>query len=35
MNIDLELYRIFYMAAKNMHMTSASEELHISQPTIS
>lgn len=35
MNVDLELYRIFYMVAKNKHMTKASEELHISQPAIS
>ena len=35
MNIDLELYRIFYTVAKNKHMTKASEELHISQPAIS
>jgi len=34
-NIDLELYRVFYMVAKNKHMTKASEELHISQPAIS
>lgn len=35
MNIDLELYRVFYVVAKNKHMTRASEELHISQPAIS
>ena len=35
MNIDLELYRIFYVVAKNKHMTRASEELCISQPAIS
>ena len=35
MNVDLELYRVFYMVAKNKHMTKASEELHISQPAIS
>ena len=35
MNIDLELYRVFYVVAKNKHMTKASEELHISQPAIS
>ena len=35
MNINLELYRIFYVVAKNKHMTKASEELHISQPAIS
>ena len=35
MNINIELYRIFYTVAKNKHMTKASEELHISQPAIS
>ena len=35
MNIDLELYRVFYAVAKHKHMTRASEELHISQPAIS
>lgn len=35
MEINLELYRIFYVVAKNKHMTRASEELHISQPAIS
>ena len=35
MNIDLELYRVFYVVAKNKHMTRASEELHISLPAIS
>ena len=35
MNVDLELYRIFYVVAKNKHMTRASEELFISQPAIS
>ena len=35
MNIDLELYKVFYTVAKNKHMTKASEELHISQPAIS
>ena len=35
MNIDLELYRLFYVVAKNGNMTKASEELHISQPAIS
>jgi len=35
MNIDLELYRVFYVVAKNKHMTKASKELHISQPAIS
>ena len=35
MNINLELYRVFYIVAKNRHMTKASDELHISQPAIS
>lgn len=35
MNVNLELYKIFYVVAKNKHMTKASEELHISQPAIS
>lgn len=35
MNVDLELYRVFYIVAKNKHMTRASQELHISQPAIS
>lgn len=35
MNVNLELYRIFYVVAKNKHMTKASEELFISQPAIS
>ena len=35
MNVDLELYRVFYTVAKHKHMTKASEELHISQPAIS
>jgi DNA-binding transcriptional LysR family regulator len=35
MNVDLELYRVFYTVAKYKHMTKASEELHISQPAIS
>ena len=35
MNIDLELYKVFYAVAKHKHMTKASEELHISQPAIS
>lgn len=35
MNIDLELYKIFYTVAKYKHMTKASNELHISQPAIS
>ena len=35
MNVDLELYKVFYVVAKNKHMTKASEELYISQPAIS
>ena len=35
MNVDLELYRVFYTVAKHKHMTKASEELHTSQPAIS
>ena len=35
MNVNLELYRIFYVVAKNKHMTKASIELCISQPAIS
>ena len=35
MNVDLELYRVFYAVAKHKHMTKASKELHISQPAIS
>ena len=35
MNINLELYRIFYVVAKYKHMTKAAEELYISQPAIS
>lgn len=35
MNVDLELYKVFYVVAKNKHMTRASEELHISQSAIS
>ena len=35
MNVDLELYRVFYIVAKHKHMTKASRELRISQPAIS
>lgn len=35
MDISLDLYKIFYVVAKNNHMTKASEELYISQPAIS
>ena len=35
MNIDFELYRVFYIVANNKNITKASEELNISQPAIS
>ena len=35
MNIDFELYRIFYVVANYSNITKASEELNISQPAIS
>lgn len=35
MNIDFELYRIFYVVANHCNITNASEELNISQPAIS
>ena len=35
MNIDFELYRIFYVVANNGNITKASAELNISQPAIS
>ena len=35
MNIDFELYRIFYVVANNGNITKASEELNISQPAVS
>jgi len=35
MNINLELYKYFYVVAKNKNMTKASEELFISQPALS
>lgn len=35
MNIDFELYRIFYVVANNSNITRASKELNISQPAIS
>ena len=35
MNIDFELYRIFYTVANNGNITKAAEELNISQPAIS
>lgn len=35
MNVNFELYRIFYAVANNGNITKASEELMISQPAIS
>lgn len=35
MNINLELYKIFYYVAKNKSITRAANELLISQPAIS
>lgn len=35
MNINIDLYKIFYSVAKNGGMTKASQELFISQPAIS
>lgn len=35
MNINFELYRIFYTVAKYGNITKAAEELHLSQPAIS
>lgn len=35
MNIDFELYRIFYVVANTGNITRASEELMISQPAVS
>lgn len=35
MNIDFELYRIFYTVANNGNITTAAKELNISQPAIS
>ena len=35
MNIDFELYRIFYTVANHKNITKASKELNISQPAIS
>ncbi len=34
MNIDLNLYKIFYVVAKNGNITKASNELFISQPAV-
>ena len=35
MNINFELYRIFYVVANNKNITKAANELNISQPAIS
>ena len=35
MNVNFELYRVFYTVANLGNITKASEELHISQPAIS
>ena len=35
MNIDFELYRIFYVVANYSNITKASEELNISQAQVS
>lgn len=35
MNINLELYKVFYTVAKHLNITNASKELMISQPAIS
>jgi len=35
MNIDFELYRIFYVVANNKNITKAAQQLNISQPAIS
>ena len=35
MNINLELYKVFYVVANHLNITSASNELMISQPAIS
>ena len=34
MEINLELYKIFYIVAEKENITKASDELHISQPAI-
>lgn len=34
MNINFELYRIFYVVANHSNITKASEELNISQPLL-
>ena len=35
MNINLDLYKVFYSVAKNKSITKAANELMISQPAIS
>lgn len=35
MNINLELYKVFYTIATNLNITSASKDLLNSQPAIS
>ena len=35
MNINLELYKVFYTVATYLNITNASKELSISQPAIS
>ena len=35
MNINLELYKIFYNVAKNKNISKTANELLISQPSIS
>ena len=35
MNINLELYKVFYYVAKNESVSRAANELSISQPAIS
>jgi DNA-binding transcriptional LysR family regulator len=35
MNVDFELYKVFYVVAKNEHMSKAANELFISQPAVS
>ena len=34
MNIDFNLYYIFYVTAKNQNITKAAEELYVSQPSV-
>ena len=35
MNINLDLYKVFYHVAKNKNITKAANELNITQPGIS